>query len=275
MSAVPRCDVDTQKGFFVSEVIVIKHYEFHQHTSQNRRTVHFLAGSKEAMFKLSIAICLLLSHVSTGFIIQKPTLIRTDSLSSNLSTLSAASVKEITSDAKDRMEKSIDSVKSNLSTIRTGRASANMLDRVKVDYYGVETPLNQMANINVPSAQQLNVEPYDKSTLTDVEKAIIESGLGLTPSNDGSVIRINIPSLTEDRRKDMIKQCKAIGEEGKVAVRNIRRNGVESIKKLEKAGDIGEDERKDGEDEMQQLTDKYTKQIDVVVGDKEKEVLKV
>lgn len=224
------------------------------------------------MLKLSITLCLIAgAQLSEGFVLRQPTV---RSLPSK-TCVSASTVKEITDDAQQRMDKSVDSTKTNLSTIRTGRASINMLDRVKVDYYGVETPLNQMANINVPSAQQLNIEPYDKSTLGDVEKAIIESDLGLTPTNDGAVIRINIPSLTEDRRKEMIKQCKAIGEEGKVAVRNIRRNGVDAIKKLEKAGDIGEDERKDGEEEMQQLTDTAVKKIDSIVSDKEKEVMKV
>jgi len=185
---------------------------------------------------------------------------------------SAEEVELIQEDANERMVKSIDSVKQNLGTIRTGRANSAMLDRVKVEYYGVDTPLNQLASISVSSAQQLSVDPFDKSQMAEVEKAIIESDLGLTPTNDGNMIRINIPSLTEDRRKDMLKQCKAIGEEGKVAVRNIRRDGVENIKKMEKAGDIGEDQMKDGLDAMQKLTDKTIKEIDEIVANKEKEV---
>jgi ribosome recycling factor len=122
---------------------------------------------------------------------------------------------------------------------------------------------------------QLSVDPYDKSQMGEVEKAIVEADLGLTPTNDGTSIRINIPALTEDRRKDMLKQCKAIGEEGKVAVRNIRRDGVDSIKKLEKASDVSEDEMKDGLDAMQKMTDKYTKEIDTIITQKEKEVSKV
>lgn len=177
--------------------------------------------------------------------------------------------------AQDKMGKTIDSVKSNLLTIRTGRANAAMLDRVSVEYYGVETPLNQMASISVPSSQQLQIDPYDKSILGDVEKAIMESDLGLTPSNDGNTIRINIPALTEERRKDMLKQCKAIGEEGKVALRNVRRDAVESIKKAEKAGTIGKDQSLDGQDEVQKLTDSYVKQIDDIVAKKEKEVMTV
>lgn len=196
-------------------------------------------------------------------------------MSSSSTRLFEKDIKSITKDAQKRMEKSIDSVRQNLSTIRTGRATPNILDRVKVPYYGVDTPLNQMATINVPSAQQLSVEPYDKSTLGDIEKAIAESDLGLTPNNDGSIIRINIPSLTEDRRKEFVKQAKAMGEEGKVAVRNIRRDSVDSIKKLEKAGEVGEDESKDGQDEIQKLTDKNTKEIDDVVAAKEKELSKV
>lgn len=181
----------------------------------------------------------------------------------------------ITMDAEDRMGKSVDSTRNSLTSVRTGRASANMLDRVKVDYYGVETPVNQMATISVPSAQQLSISPFDKSTLGDIEKAIMESELGLTPNNDGNLIRINIPALTEDRRKDMLKQCKAIGEEGKVAIRNIRRDGVDSIKKMEKNGDIGEDQMKDGLDTMQKATDKHVKQIEEVVAAKEKDVMTV
>ncbi|EEC43318.1 predicted protein [Phaeodactylum tricornutum CCAP 1055/1] len=173
------------------------------------------------------------------------------------------------------MAKSVDSVRLNLQSVRTGRASAQILDRVKVDYYGVETPLNQMATISVPSAQQLSIDPYDKTSLNNIETAIVESDLGLTTNNDGSIIRINIPSMTEDRRKEMLKLCKSIGEEGKVAVRNIRRDGLDTIKKMEKSSDIGEDEMKDGQDTMQKLTDKNVKEIDEVVGAKEKEVMKV
>ncbi|EEC44227.1 predicted protein [Phaeodactylum tricornutum CCAP 1055/1] len=186
-----------------------------------------------------------------------------------------ASVKDVTDDASDRMAKSVDSVRLNLQSVRTGRASAQILDRVKVDYYGVETPLNQMATISVPSAQQLSIDPYDKTSLNNIETAIVESDLGLTTNNDGSIIRINIPSMTEDRRKEMLKLCKSIGEEGKVAVRNIRRDGLDTIKKMEKSSDIGEDEMKDGQDTMQKLTDKNVKEIDEVVGAKEKEVMKV
>lgn len=182
----------------------------------------------------------------------------------------------ITEDSEERMMKSLENVKKNLSTIRTGRASPSLLDRVTVDYYGTQTPLNQMASVSVSSAQQLSVSPYDKSVLGDVERAIMESDLGVTPTNDGSgLIRINIPALTEERRKEMLKLCKSIGEDGKVAVRNIRRSGVDEIKKMEKNSELGKDESLDGLDEMQKMTDNVVKEIDNVVSDKEKEVMKV
>jgi ribosome recycling factor len=190
-------------------------------------------------------------------------------------TLHATPLQDITANVDDRMIKSVDNVKVNLMTIRTGRASAQMLDRVMVDYYGAATPLKQLASISVPSAQQLTVDPYDKKALGDIEKAIVEAELGLTPNNDGSIIRINIPPLTEDRRKEMLKQCKAIGEEGKVAVRNIRRDGTEKVKKLEKDGVIGQDEMKDGFDVLQKSTDLRVKEITEIVDKKEKDVMKV
>ena len=214
------------------------------------------------------------------------------------------SIKDITSGAEEKMGKSVDSVKLNLQTVRTGRANASILDRVMVEYYGAPTPLNQLATVSVPSSQQLQIDPYDKSVTAEIEKAIIESGIGLTPNNDGDVIRINIPSLTEDRyvrellyvfhlarqydrthvhlfaypscrRKELLKQCKEIGEEGKVAVRNVRRDGVDKIKKMEKNSEVGKDEMADGLDAMQSLTDKYGKEIDDTVAAKEKEVMTV
>ena len=185
------------------------------------------------------------------------------------------SIKEVTSNAEEKMGKSVDSVKLNLQTVRTGRANASILDRVMVEYYGAPTPLNQLATVSVPSSQQLQIDPYDKSVTAEIEKAIIESGIGLTPNNDGDVIRINIPSLTEDRRKELLKQCKEIGEEGKVAIRNVRRDGVDKIKKMEKNSEVGKDEMADGLDSMQSLTDKHGKEIDDVVAAKEKEVMTV
>lgn len=185
------------------------------------------------------------------------------------------SVSEVTSSANERMQKCIESVKKNLLSIRTGRANPSILDRVVVDYYSTMTPLNQLATISVTSSQQLTISPFDKSSTKAIEAAIIDSGLGLTPNNDGTVIRINIPPVTEARRKELMKQCKTIGEEGKVAVRNVRRDGVDAIKKMEKDKAVGEDESKAKQDELQKITDKYVKEIDVVVASKEKEVMTV
>lgn len=185
------------------------------------------------------------------------------------------SVEEIELDAEERMEKSRDQVMKNLTTIRTGRASANILDLVQVDYYGAPTPLNQLATISVPNSQQLSISPFDKSALKDIERAIVESDLGMTPNNDGTIIRLNIPPITEERRKELMKQCKALGEDGKVAIRNIRRDGVEAVKKMEKAGDVSEDASKGSQDTIQKLTDKFVKAIDEIVAKKEKEVMTV
>jgi len=187
------------------------------------------------------------------------------------------SADEVQMDTVDKMENSRDALKRNLKTIRTGRANAAILDLVSVDYYGAATPLNQMASISVPNSQQLNIDPYDKTALEDIEKAIIEADLGINPNNDGSIIRINIPSLTEDRRKELLKMCKAIGEEGKVSIRNVRRDGVELIKKMEKRTEnpIGEDDSKYYQEEIQQQTDKFNKEIDTIVSAKEKDVMTV
>lgn len=204
-----------------------------------------------------------------------PAAIMTPRLSTPLFMAAFESTDEIELDCEERMEKSVSNVKQNLTTIRTGRATTSILDLVQVDYYGAPTPLNQVANVSVPNSQQLAVSPYDKSTLVDIEKAIIESGLGLTPNNDGDMIRINIPAITEERRKELLKQCKAMGEDGKVAIRNIRRDGVDAAKKMEKAGDISEDESKGTQDNVQKLTDQYVKSIDEVVAKKEKEVMTV
>mmetsp|Transcript_14371 Transcript_14371/g.21104 ORF Transcript_14371/g.21104 Transcript_14371/m.21104 type:complete len:242 (-) Transcript_14371:479-1204(-) len=185
------------------------------------------------------------------------------------------STEEVELDMEERMTKSIESVKKNLTTIRTGRANPSILDLVKVDYYGSPTPINQMASISVPNSQQLTISPFDKSVMGDIERAIVESDLGLNPNNDGDIIRINIPAITEDRRKELLKQCKSIGEDGKVSVRNVRRDGVDSVKKMEKAGDIGEDESKGSQDDIQKLTDKSVKEIDSIVKNKEKDVMTV
>ncbi len=197
------------------------------------------------------------------------------SSSSSLMMAAFESTEEVELDAEERYGKCIESLKKNLQTIRTGRANPSILDLVQVSYYGADTPLNQLASISVPNSQQLTIDPFDKSVTADVEKAIIESGLGLTPNSDGTTIRINIPQITEERRKELLKQCKALGEDAKVAVRNVRRDCVDTVKKLEKKGDIGEDECKGSQDEIQKLTDKFVKEIDATVSSKEKEVMTV
>lgn len=186
-------------------------------------------------------------------------------------------VDDIQLDAEDRMGKTLQSLSNSLSTIRTGRASAAMLDKIVVEYYGAPTPLNQLASISTPTAQQLVVEPYDKAALKDVERALIDAELGMAPNNDGSVLRLNVPDLTEERRKEFAKQAKAFGEESKVALRNIRRDAIDSIKKLEKAEDssLSKDGVADAQSDVDEAVKKFTKKVDDAVGAKEKEIMKV
>lgn len=173
------------------------------------------------------------------------------------------------------MEKAVEHVKDEMLKIRTGKASANMLDSVKVDYYGTPTPISQVANVNTPDFHTITVQPWDKTVIPAIEKAILTADLGLNPSNDGNLIRIPIPALNEERRKEMVKMVKKTGEEGKIAIRNIRRDDMEKLKKTEKEDHISEDERKHGENELQKLTDNHTKEIDNLVQSKEKEVMEV
>lgn len=189
-----------------------------------------------------------------------------------MSTMS--SPKEVLDSADDRMKKSIGSLSKEFQTIRTGRANPALLDRVEVEYYGTPTPLKSLANIGVPDGRSLVIQPYDKGCLKDIEQAIHKSGLGLTPNNDGTVVRINIPALTEERRKDLSKQVRKFGEEQRVAVRNIRRDSVDELKKM-KSAQISEDEIKRQEESLQKLTDKYIKEIDKLVQEKEAEVMEV
>jgi ribosome recycling factor len=183
--------------------------------------------------------------------------------------------KQVVAATKEKMEKSVQSLTRELASIRAGRASAALLDKITIDYYGAPTPVNQMAGISVPEARLLVIQPYDKSVLGDIEKAILKSDLGLNPSNDGSIIRLAIPALTEERRKDLAKQVKKEAEEAKVAIRNIRRDGNDDLKKLEKNGDITEDDLRGYSDEIQKLTDGYIVKIDNVAKDKEKEIMEV
>ena len=174
----------------------------------------------------------------------------------------------------EKMQKAYDFLTSDFQTIRTGRANPHVLDKIKVNYYGTPTPIQQVGNISVPEARMIQIAPWEKSLIKEIEKAIMASDVGITPSNDGAVIRLVFPELTEDRRKELAKEIKKKGEDAKVAVRNIRRDGNEAFKKLAKE-DISEDEIKDLEDQLQKMTDKYIKDIDVAVEEKSKEIMKV
>lgn len=173
------------------------------------------------------------------------------------------------------MQKTVSKTLENFGTVRTGRASPQMLDRVEVEYYGVPTPIKQLASVGVMGASSLVVDPYDKTCLPDIEKAIFQSDIGITPSNDGAVIRLEVPPMTKETRKQMVKTVKEIAEQGKVAIRNIRRDAIDGIKKLEKAKELGEDESRDKQDVITKLANKYTGEIDTQAGTKEKEMMKV
>ncbi len=172
-----------------------------------------------------------------------------------------------------RMEKTIAALKDSFNAIRTGRASASIFDKVRVDYYGTKTPLNQVGNISIPEARSIIIQPFDKSLIVEIEKAILTADLGLNPSNDGKVIRISIPPLTQERRKELVKQAKTIAENSRTSIRNIRRDGNEELKKQQKGGEITEDDLKKEEDSLQKLTDKYIAEINKIYDSKEKEIL--
>lgn len=182
-------------------------------------------------------------------------------------------VQTIVNEASANMKKAVEHVQQQLAKVRTGRASATLLDNVKVEYYGEATPVGQVGSISTPDARSILIQPWDRSVLQGIEKAILAANLGITPQNDGQVIRITVPPLTEERRKDIVKQCKKMAEDGKLAVRNIRRDANEELKVAEKKEHYSEDDRKRGEDEVQKLTDKYIKDIDVVLAAKEKEIM--
>jgi ribosome recycling factor len=177
--------------------------------------------------------------------------------------------------ARERMDNAIGAFSRDLASIRAGRANASLLDRITVDYYGAPTPLNQMAGISVPEARLLAIQPYDKTTLGDIEKAIMKSDIGITPSNDGTIIRLAIPALTEERRKEIVKTVKKEAEESKVVIRNVRRDANEEFKKLEKNAEITEDELHRNGDEIQKLTDSYIKKIDDLAKAKEDEIMEI
>ncbi len=183
--------------------------------------------------------------------------------------------KQVMANAKEKMTKAISAYSRELASIRAGRANAALLDKLTVDYYGAPTPVNQVAGISVPEARLLVIQPYDKSILGDIEKAILKSDLGLTPTNDGNIIRLAIPQLTEERRKELVKVIKKDSEEAKVAVRNIRRDANDELKKLEKNSEITEDELRGYSEDIQKLTDDHISKIDKITKDKEKELMEV
>lgn len=182
---------------------------------------------------------------------------------------------EILNDAEHSMQGAIEHFKQELVKVRTGRASATIIDGVKVDYYGTPTPLSQVAAINIPDARTIMVQPWEKPMLQEVEKAILQADLGLNPNNDGNVIRIPVPALTEERRKDYVKMCKKMAEENRVSIRNARKHGMDALKKAEKDDHLPEDDRKHGEELVQKLTDKYVKQIDELLAAKEQEIMEI
>ncbi|OIJ17866.1 ribosome recycling factor [Anaerobacillus alkalidiazotrophicus] len=183
--------------------------------------------------------------------------------------------KEVLKLSEEKMNKAIEALRRELSTLRAGRANPSILDKIHVDYYGAPTPLNQLASITVPEARLLLIQPYDKSALADVERAIQKSDLGLSPSNDGSVIRITIPPLTEERRRELVKLVKKSAEDAKVAIRNVRRDANDDLKKLQKDGELTEDELRRSTEDVQKLTDKEIVKIDEVAANKEKEIMEV
>ncbi len=184
-------------------------------------------------------------------------------------------VKKQFQETEEKMKKSIEAVRNELAKLRSGRASTSLLDGVKVDYYGTMTPLNQAANVSAPEPRLLTVQPWDKSMLPVIEKAILAANLGLNPANDGTIIRIPIPQLNEERRKELVKLSKKYAEDGRVAVRNIRREANEHIKKAEKDHKISEDDSKHAQEKIQKLTDDYIKKIDEIIVQKEKEIMEV
>ena len=184
-------------------------------------------------------------------------------------------VKSVLQDNEKRMQKTVEALKKDFASLRAGRATPTLLDKVMVDYYGTPTPVNQVAKVSVPEARMIVIQPWEKTVLHDIEKAIQKSDLGLSPNSDGTVIRLAIPQLTRERRQEIVKTVGKKAEEAKVAVRNIRRDGNDAIKKMEKNKQIAEDESKKGQEDMQKLVDKYVKQIDSVKATKEKEVMEV
>jgi ribosome recycling factor len=184
-------------------------------------------------------------------------------------------IEDLLDDAKRRMDKSVEATAHEFNGIRTGRASAALLDRIRVDYYGQETPLNQLSTINVPEPRLLTIQPYDPSSIKAIERALQESDLGVTPANDGKIIRIPIPQLTEERRQELVKVVRHRAEEGRIAVRNVRRDCIHHLKDLVRDGDVGDDEERRAEEQAQKLTDEHVAKIDEILKRKEAEILEV
>lgn len=185
------------------------------------------------------------------------------------------SSKVILKDADDRMTKAVEVVRDELAKIRTGKATTALLDGVKVDYYGTMTPLKQVANLSTPDVHTISVQPWEKGMIQPIEKAIMNANLGLNPASDGTIVRVPIPPLNEERRRELVKLIKRFGEEGKIAIRNVRRDAIEHLKKAEKDEHFSEDERKRAEQECQKLTDKHVKDVDTLLEMKEKEIMEV
>jgi ribosome recycling factor len=184
-------------------------------------------------------------------------------------------IDEFLADARERMAKSVESMRHEFGSVRTGRASPALLDRISVDYYGTSTPLKQLATISAPEPRLLTIQPYDKGSIKSIERAILESDVGLTPGNDGNLIRLSVPELTEERRKQLVKVVRQIAEEGRVAIRNIRRDVMHELRELKTAGEAGEDDEKRAEQELQKLTDARVKELDELLQHKEAEILEV
>ncbi|NIR49673.1 ribosome recycling factor [candidate division KSB1 bacterium] len=184
-------------------------------------------------------------------------------------------IKEIQKDADVRMRKAVDNTRSELSKIRTGKASPALLDTIRVSYYGSMVPLKQVAGINTPEPRLITIQPWEKNMIGEIEKAILKSDLGLNPANDGTLIRLPIPQLTEERRKDLVRLCHKLAEEGRIAIRNVRRDANDKLKKLEKNNDISEDQFHTATDEVQKITDTYTAEVDELLKKKEEEIMEV
>ena len=184
-------------------------------------------------------------------------------------------IKDFLDEAKSRMQKSVEATKNEFATVRTGRASPHLLDRIDVDYYGTTTPLRQLAQVSATEARLLTITPYDKNSIKSIEKAILESDVGLTPSNDGQVIRLSIPELTEERRRELVKVVHGIAEQGRVAVRNIRRDVMHDLRELKNEGEVGSDHEHRAEEALQKLTDQHVGEIDAALAGKEEEILEV